>query len=178
MRRIRTLLTLVLFLLGSGIGGGNALARGFGGGGFQGGGFHGGGSFHGSGGSHSGWGSHSSGGFHGGGGYRHGGGYYGGGGHGHVGVFIGAPFFWGPDFYYPYAYPYPYPYPYPYYYYPDDYVSSSPPVYVEQGDEEASPLQPGYWYYCANPPGYYPQVQQCPGGWQPVAPQPPPPPPS
>jgi hypothetical protein len=30
-----------------------------------------------------------------------------------------------------------------------------------------------YWYYCDNPPGYYPYVPQCPSGWRPVAPTPP-----
>ncbi len=28
-----------------------------------------------------------------------------------------------------------------------------------------------YWYYCANPQGYYPYVPQCFGPWQPVPPQ-------
>ena len=28
------------------------------------------------------------------------------------------------------------------------------------------------WYYCDNPQGYYPYVQQCPGGWRAVAPTP------
>jgi hypothetical protein len=28
-----------------------------------------------------------------------------------------------------------------------------------------------YWYYCQNPAGYYPYVQQCAGPWQPVPPQ-------
>lgn len=28
-----------------------------------------------------------------------------------------------------------------------------------------------YWYYCQNPPGYYPYVPQCYGPWQPVLPQ-------
>ena len=31
----------------------------------------------------------------------------------------------------------------------------------------------GYWYYCQNPPGYYPYVQYCYGPWQPVPPTPP-----
>lgn len=30
----------------------------------------------------------------------------------------------------------------------------------------------GYWYYCNNPPGYYPYVQYCNGPWQPVPPAP------
>ena len=35
------------------------------------------------------------------------------------------------------------------------------------------PLSPSVWYYCNNPEGYYPDVQQCPGGWRtvPASPQ-------
>jgi hypothetical protein len=43
---------------------------------------------------------------------------------------------------------------------------------------DAAPYSPGYaaapgsyWYYCQNPAGYYPYVQQCNGAWQPVPPQ-------
>ena len=32
--------------------------------------------------------------------------------------------------------------------------------------------QPNYWYYCQDPEGYYPNVDECPDGWQQVAPQP------
>ncbi len=32
--------------------------------------------------------------------------------------------------------------------------------------------QPAYWYYCPNPPGYYPYVKECPPGWMTVAPSP------
>jgi len=59
--------------------------------------------------------------------------------------------FWGPH---PYAYP--------------PVVMAPPPVVVQP-----SPPPPQYWYYCDNPRGYYPYVQQCPGGWRPVAPTPP-----
>jgi hypothetical protein len=38
----------------------------------------------------------------------------------------------------------------------------------------AAPATPGYWYYCPAYEAYYPYVQDCPGGWQPVAPQAPP----
>jgi hypothetical protein len=38
-------------------------------------------------------------------------------------------------------------------------------VYIEQP-------QQGYWHYCPGAGLYYPQVQNCPGGWQLVPPQP------
>ncbi len=49
---------------------------------------------------------------------------------------------------------YPRPYYQPYYYYP-------PPAPA-----------PVYWWYCAPYGAYYPYVQDCPGGWQPVVPPP------
>ncbi len=118
-----------------------ALAAHGGGGGGGHGGFHGGG-FHG-------------GGFHGHVAGFHGGRYYGGryyGGHYHGGygwgfypglglglaVGLGNPWGWG---YYPPAYGY-----YGY----------------------AQPYAPSTWYYCSNPPGYYPYVGQCYGPWEPV----------
>ena len=74
--------------------------------------------------------------------------------HRHFGsVFLAAPLF------------YPWPYwsdTYPY------YIYSSPPVYVEQGTSSS-----GYWYYCADPPGFYPSVTECPERWVRVAPAPP-----
>ncbi len=57
----------------------------------------------------------------------------------------------------------------PPYGYPPVVVAPAPPVYVQP----APPPRP-YWYYCENPQGYYPYVQQCPGGWRPVNPSPPP----
>jgi hypothetical protein len=76
-----------------------------------------------------------------------------------VGVFFAAPVFIGP--------PYPYPY-YPYPYVPAPGYYQDPPHYIEQEGAPGS-----YWYYCPQANGYYPYVQQCPGGWQPVVPQPP-----
>ena len=32
--------------------------------------------------------------------------------------------------------------------------------------------QTNYWYYCQDPEGYYPDINECPDGWQQVAPQP------
>ena len=66
-----------------------------------------------------------------------------------IGVFIGAPLY-APLFY-----------PAPRYYY------SPPPVYIEQAPT------PAYWYFCPELNAYYPYVQECPGGWQPVLAQPP-----
>lgn len=51
-------------------------------------------------------------------------------------------------------------YPAPIYPYPDPYL---PPVYH-------APLAAGYWYYCDNPPGYYPYVAECRLPWHAVAP--------
>ncbi|HEY8698964.1 MAG TPA: hypothetical protein VIM02_15250 [Rhizomicrobium sp.] len=50
-------------------------------------------------------------------------------------------------------------YPYP------DYVS-------EEYYEEPSQDYGDYWYYCRDPRGYYPYVQQCNGQWEPVPAQP------
>ena len=86
-----------------------------------------------------------------------------------VGVFVGAPW----PYYYPYSYPYPAPY-----YYPQPVVVQQlpPPVYVQQPAPMAAPSAPSpqssMWYHCNNPKGYYPYVQQCPGGWKMVAPTP------
>lgn len=45
--------------------------------------------------------------------------------------------------------------------YPDPY---QPPVVVVP----PAPAPTQYWYYCANPVGYYPYVAQCLVNWQPV----------
>lgn len=101
------------------------------------------------------------------GGYSHGHGYP----RARIGVYIGGPVWWGPGYYYPR----PYYYAPPYYYPPIVAVPAPPPVYVERGDAQAGGAEgaSNWWYYCANPPGYYPYVRQCPGGWQRVSPQPP-----
>jgi hypothetical protein len=82
------------------------------------------------------------------------------------------PFLFGP-WYYPGPYGYPYP-PYGYPYPPVVSVPATPPVYIERAEVEAPASQASAsWYYCANPQGYYPYVENCPGGWQAVAPRPP-----
>lgn len=87
-------------------------------------------------------------------------------GHGHVGVGVVIDPFWYGGWYYPQPYYYP---PYP----PAVVtVPTEPPVYIEREDIAAPDAEPSaYWYYCASPPGYYPTVKQCPGGWRAVAPQ-------
>lgn len=94
-----------------------------------------------------------------------------------IGLFIGVPLHWGwPGPYYsPFYSPYPYSYYYPpYYAYPPVVtVPSSPPVYIEREDEaDAGRSSAGsYWYYCDRPAGYYPDVKECPGGWERVKPR-------
>ncbi|MGB8363481.1 MAG: hypothetical protein WCE20_02985, partial [Rhizomicrobium sp.] len=55
------------------------------------------------------------------------------------------------------------PYPYDYSYYPPDYVPPAPPP-----SGQAEPGQAQSWYFCSDPKGYYPYVQSCKSGWQPV----------
>jgi hypothetical protein len=82
-----------------------------------------------------------------------------------IGIGIGAGPFWGPYWgwgpYWPrYAYP--------------PVVIAPPPVVVQPSQQlPVQPPPPQFWYYCHNPKGYYPYVQQCPGGWRQVAPTPP-----
>ncbi|MDD2761640.1 MAG: hypothetical protein PHH11_15275 [Methylomonas sp.] len=67
-------------------------------------------------------------------------------------------------------------YSYPYYpYYPPSIVTvpTEPPVYIERTPPQTVQPQPGYWYYCSNPEGYYPYVRECPSGWRQVDPIPP-----
>lgn len=74
-----------------------------------------------------------------------------------LGVFVAAPFwFYAPAVRYP----------------PVVLSPSAPPVYIERASETpAAELAPGYWYYCAQAGAYYPEVRECTGAWQPVAPQ-------
>jgi hypothetical protein len=94
---------------------------------------------------------HGSGGFHGPAGFHH---FDHHSFHSHVfigGGIVAAPFFYPPPVYYP------------------------PPAAVEYVEPSPAPStpQPGSWYYCPDSNQYYPYVQQCPTGWQQVAPQPP-----
>ncbi len=83
--------------------------------------------------------------------------------HWRVGIGVGMP-------YYPY---------YPSYYYDAGppfwgggwYAYAPPPVVVQAPPLQVAPPLPlgeaplSYWYYCAHPAGYYPNVPACPGGW-------------
>jgi hypothetical protein len=105
----------------------------------------------------------------------------------HVDIVIGAPvprpYYYGPRYGYPgYVYPgygYGWGYPYPPQVVVPPPVIYSPPaptVYIERPPEPAPPAateQPlaGYWYWCADPQGWYPNVGECAGGWQPVPPR-------
>jgi hypothetical protein len=96
--------------------------------------------------------------WHGGGGGWHG---HGGGFHSHVFVGIGG--FYDP--WWPGYYPGYWGAGYPYY--------ADPPVTVIQQAPAAqapvAPAAPPTYYYCDNPAGYYPYVQQCTMPWRPVA---------
>jgi hypothetical protein len=85
-----------------------------------------------------------------------------------VGVGIG-PFWPGP-----YYGPYPYYYPPPVVYAPPPVVYTPPPVVVQPAAPAyvQQPAQANSWYYCDNPQGYYPTVQNCSTGWRQVPAQP------
>ena len=139
---------------------------------------------------HNGGGGHSGGGsWHGGGG--HGGDWHGGGGHGgwhggsHFAIGIGFPgFYWGPGWGYPYygyyVYPYYASYPYyagyPYYYSDEPVYEPGPSTYIQRDMNSGTPSSGApvgegqYSYYCPDPAGYYPQLQNCPKGWLKVVP--------
>jgi len=90
-------------------------------------------------------------------------------------VFIEAPAFWWGAPYYPYSYHYPYSY------YDDSYAwpvygGPGPTTYIQQDSGTAAQTGAGqssggeYWYYCTDPAGYYPQIQNCVKGWLKVVP--------
>lgn len=83
--------------------------------------------------------------------------------------FRGGGPYWGPAYW---GWPYPWGWPYGVYDPPPvTYVYPPPPAVVLQ--PQSAPT--GYWYYCGNPRGYYPHVQNCLTAWRPVPVTPPPP---
>jgi hypothetical protein len=88
-------------------------------------------------------------------------------------VFFGPRFYGGPRVYPYYAYPgYSY-YGGHYYGYTPPVVVTPPPVVVPSPPSTYVERPPAsqYWHYCQSPAGYYPEVQQCPGGWTQVPPR-------
>ena len=90
-------------------------------------------------------------------------------GHGHshssVGFYFNDPYPWGPDpFFYPYR---------PYVYSPPPVIieQREPPVYIQRQLAPPAPTVSSNWYYCQNPPGYYPYVQSCSQPWVSVDPR-------
>ena len=73
---------------------------------------------------------------------------------GNFGLYFGSPFY--PDPFYWNSYPYQ-----P----PAYYVPAQPRIYIQQNQQ-----QPYYWYWCANPQGYYPYIKSCPQPWQQIVP--------
>lgn len=49
-------------------------------------------------------------------------------------------------------------------------VPPPPLVYIERPRDEEPPAA-GYWYWCESSQGWYPEVNDCPQGWQPVPPR-------
>ena len=185
----KRLLTILVAVFAAFLASGSAFAQRGGGGGHGGGSM--GGSAHagGSGGWHGGsagtWHGGSGGTWHGGsgwhGGYNgwHGGYYggrywYGGGWYGAglaTGLFLGAWPYWGYPYYGAYGYPYYGAYGYPYYgaaYGYPGYSQADTTTYVEQAPQ--APVN-NYWYYCTDPAGYFPYVQNCSREWLQVVPQ-------
>ncbi len=75
-----------------------------------------------------------------------------------------------------YWYPYgPYPYgPYPYYSVPPPPPGYyAPPPQAPPAPQATGAPPPQSWYYCDDPKGYYPQVQNCPTPWRQVTAPPP-----
>ena len=92
---------------------------------------------------------------HHGGSIHHGGGFHHGGEFHHAGLFFGV----GPHFLFsrrPFFYP------------------QRRAISVAPAPPTAYVQQPRYWYYCRDPEGYYPYVNECPSGWMQVVPQSPP----
>jgi hypothetical protein len=73
-------------------------------------------------------------------------------------VFVGVgPWWGGPPFWYA---------PPPPYWFGQPIISEDWVEFIQQQEP------PAYWYYCQDPPGYYPSVEQCLGEWLKVLPEP------
>jgi hypothetical protein len=89
-------------------------------------------------------------------------------GHGYWGHGYWGPRYWGPRYWGPRVWWGPSVWwGAPYYYSAPPVSVQQPPVYEQPAPP---PEEPQYWYYCQNPQGYYPYIQQCPNGWMKVVP--------
>jgi hypothetical protein len=82
-----------------------------------------------------------------------------------AGVYVAAPAYWGA---WPYAWGAAYAVPYavtPW------VVAASPAPQVVVQQPVVAEVPASYWYYCAQPAGYYPYVQNCSQPWMKVLPQ-------
>jgi hypothetical protein len=70
----------------------------------------------------------------------------------------GSHFYWSGSFVIPWQ-------PYGFYAPPPVIIQQPPPVYVQPEQQEEN-----YWYYCPDPQGYYPYIQNCASGWMKVVP--------
>jgi len=73
-------------------------------------------------------------------------------------VIVGSAFYFGPPMWYGYHYP-------PYYYGPlYEATETAPAMYIEKF--EGTPNAESGEIYCSQQDQYYPEVQDCPNGWQ------------
>ena len=84
-----------------------------------------------------------------------------------IGGLASSAYAYGPGYGY-YGYPYSYGYPVSY---SASYVADEPSAYVEEAAPSQSAPASNFWYYCAEPSGYFPYVQNCNKPWMPVIPQ-------
>lgn len=88
-----------------------------------------------------------------------------------VGVYYGAPGYWGA---WPYAWNAGYVWPYAV---APMVVNAAPAAQFYIPQEPAAPVaapapaEPSWWYYCTQPAGYFPYVQDCAHAWMKVVPQ-------
>ena len=83
-----------------------------------------------------------------------------------AGVYVGAPAYWG-GWPYPYAWGAAYAVPYAV---APIVVNAAPAPQVIVQPAPAAPAD-SYWYYCTQPAGYFPYVQNCSQPWMKVVPQ-------
>lgn len=87
-----------------------------------------------------------------------------------AGVYIGGPAYWGGGWPYAWGATYAVPYAYAWPYATTVVTAPAPQVVVQQPAATELPAA-SYWYYCTQPAGYYPYVQNCSQPWMKVVPQ-------